>query len=447
MSSSVRTIGLFSVLCIGINAIIGSGIYKLPGRLGYYLGPASWLGFALVGVLLVTVALCFAELASMFDATGGSYVYTREAFGTPVGFSVGWIAWVTGVTSWGAVANAIPGYLASFVPVVGTAAGAKVVVVVVIGGLGIINYFGVKPGAITTNLFTVAKVVPLLVFVLVGLFYVSADNLALMPSAAAVKGGSGGTVTAALGLAMFAALFPLQGFESAPVPAGETANPKRNVPIAVIGSLLGCAVFYVLIQVVAQGVRPAIATSAASAEEPWSVRPLADAAETFLGSGGGALLSLGACISMIGYCSGAALVTPRYVLALAEHRLLPAPLARFHQRFESPHVAVAFTTVMSLVAGLALDFDKLVDLSNVAVIVQYVGTCAAVTRLRYLKPDQERTYRVPGGAWLVPLLGIAVCVLLAAQASWVEFAFSLVAIAIGGAIALATRVVERRSAA
>jgi amino acid transporter len=442
-AATARTLGLFSVLCIGINAIIGSGVYRLPGRLGFYLGPASWLGFGLCGLLLITVALCFAEAAGMFESSGGPYVYAREAFGEPVGFSIGWIAWVTCVTSWGAVANAIPGYLARFVPAAGVGAGPKIVVVAVILGLGVVNYLGVKPGSMTTNFFTVAKVLPLLLFVALGIAHVSASNVALAPAAHEVNGGAGGPILGPLGLALFAALFPLQGFEVAPVPAGETANPKRSVPIAVIGALFGCALFYVLIQLVAYGTRPEIATMGADPKQPWSTRPLADAAETFLGSGGSALLSLGACISMIGYCSGAALVTPRYLQALAGDRLLPSPLAALHARYGSPHVSVALTTGLTLVAGLTLDFDKLVDLSNVAVIFQYAATCAAVTRLRLSRPLLKRGFRVPGGPFVIPALGIGVCALLVVQATWQEFAFSIGAIAIGGVVAFVTRALQR----
>jgi amino acid transporter len=402
----------------------------LPGRLAFYLGPASWLAFAIVGVMLVTVALCFAEAAGMFDATGGPYVYAREAFGEPVGFGVAWISWVTGVTSLGAVANAIPGYLAYFVPELNVGAWPKIVVLLVVGGLGVVNYLGVRPGAFTTNLFTVAKLAPLFVFVIVGIWYVAPERVSVAPPEGAQ-----------LGTAMFVALFPLQGFEAAPVPAGETQNARRNVPIAVVGALVGSAIFYVLIQIVAHGTQPDIASSAAltTPDKPWATRPLADAAETFLGQGGAALMALGACISMTGYCAGSALVNPRFLQALADDRLLAAPLGRLHPRFGSPHVAVAINTACTLVAGLTLDFDKLVDISNVAVIFQYVSTCAAVTRLRYSHPDQPRTTRVPGGPWIVPVLGIGVCILLAVQATWVEYAFSLGTLAVGALIAIVTR--------
>src|SRR5262249_43643828 len=116
VSRAARKLGLFTVLCFGINNIVGSGIYKLPGRLGYELGPSSWLAFAADGLLFATVALCFAAMAARHDEHGGPYVYAKEAFGPWVGFAVGWTAWVS---MWAAIAGAavsVPGYLAVFVP-------------------------------------------------------------------------------------------------------------------------------------------------------------------------------------------------------------------------------------------------------------------------------------------------------------------------------------------
>jgi amino acid transporter len=194
----------------------------------------------------------------------------------------------------------------------------------------------------------------------------------------------------------------------------------------------------VLIQLTAYGTQPDIASVGGTADKPWSPRPLADAADVFLGTRGSALISAGACISMVGFCSGSALIAPRYLQALAADRLLPGKLAALHPRFESPFVAIALTTAVTLLAGLTLDFDALVDFSNVAVIVQYVGTCAAITWLRYRRPDLKRTYRVPGGPWLMPGIGIAICVILASQANWKEYAFSAGTIAFGALIALVT---------
>lgn len=439
MSKTARTLGLFSVLCIGINAIVGSGIYRLPGRIAHHLGGASWAAFAVVGLLLVAVGLCFAEAGGMFSASGGPYVYTREAFGRIPAFVVGWMAWITMVLSWAAVAHGVTGYLAALLGWAEDPLVSRIVVVAMIVVPGVLNYFGVKPGAYATNAFTIAKLVPLAIFVIVGLPHVDWGAVAVPQVSAETSS------LAPFGAAMFAALFAVQGFEVAPVPAGETSNPRRNVPIAVVGSLVGCSVFYVLIQIVAFGTQPAIAQGAAGAEDPWSARPLADAAQVFLGGNGATLMSLGACISMMGFCVGSALATPRFLGVLAEDRLFPKWLAAGHPRFGSPHHAIVATTVITLVASQILDFDSLVDLANVAVTLQYVGTCAAVTWLRIKAPKHERSYRVPGGAFVMPLLGIGVCVLLLSQAALTEFIFAGVVIVIGGMLAAISALATKKA--
>ncbi len=440
MSKNVRALGLFSVLCIGINAIVGSGIYRLPGRIAHELGGASWAAFAVVGLLLVSVGLCFAEAGGMFSASGGPYVYTREAFGRIPAFVVGWMAWITMVLSWAAVAHGVTGYLASLVGAVEDPIVSRAVVVAMIAVPGVLNYFGVKPGAYATNVFTIAKLAPLALFVVIGLAHVEWGRIEA-PHVSAEP-----TSRAPFGVAMFVALFACQGFEVAPVPAGETNNPRRNVPIAVIGSLIGCALFYVLIQIVAFGTQPAIAEGAPGAADPWSARPLADSARSFLGEGGATMMSVGACISMMGFCVGSALATPRFLGVLAEDRLFPRWLAAGHPRFGSPHHAIVVTTILTLAASQVLDFDALVDLANVAVTLQYIGTCAAVAWLRFKAPDHERSYRAPGGALLMPLLGIGVCVLLLSQAAASEFVFSGVVIVIGGMLAAISTLATKKRA-
>lgn len=443
MSKTVRTLGLFSVLCIGINAIVGSGIYRLPGRIAHHLGGASWAAFAVVGLLLVVVGLCFAEAGGMFSQNGGPYVYTREAFGKVPAFVVGWMAWITMVLSWAAVAHGVLGYLGALVSVAEDPVIARLVVIAMIVVPGALNYFGVKPGAYATNTFTVAKLAPLLIFVVIGLAFVDWGRVTMPVVASA--GAEGGSL-APFGAAMFVALFAVQGFEVAPVPAGETNNPRRNVPIAVVGSLVGCSIFYVLIQTVAYGTQPAIAVGVAGAEHPWSDRPLADAAEVFLGANGATLMSVGACISMMGFCVGSALATPRFLSVLAEDRLLPSWLAGTHPRFASPHHAIVATSVVTLAASQLLDFDSLVDLANVAVTMQYAGTCAAITWLRFKQPDLERSYKIPGGPFVMPILGVGVCALLLSQAAMQEFVVAGIVALVGCGIAALSFFLTKKAA-
>jgi amino acid transporter len=437
----LRALGLFSVLCIGVNAIVGSGIFRFPGEMGHLLGGASWIAFALVGVMLISVGLCFAEMGGMFDASGGPYVYAREAFGRAPAFIIGWLAWVTMVVSWAGVANAITGYASTLIDygaVYGALVGAgllptgfgEVVPRVIVASLivvpGVLNYFGVKPGAYALNTFTIAKLLPLIAFVAIGIWFVDWSAVAIIPDTA--RG------VAPLGAAMFSALFAMQGFEVAPVPAGESKNPTRNIPIAVIGSLIGCAIFYVLIQIVAYGVEPAIATN--GTENVWSSRPLADAAGTVVGPTGATVMAIGAVVSMTGFSVGSGLATPRFLAVLAGDGLFPKWLAGLHPRFASPHRAIAFTTVVALAASQLAGFDDLIDIANVTVTLQYVATCVAVIWLRQARPNAPRGYRIPFGAYPIPLFAIAVCALLLSQAQATQWFVALGVVLLGGFLAL-----------
>ena len=412
-------LGLLDVVCIGINGIVGTGIFRLPGRLAEHLGGASWLAFAVVGALLSVVALCFAELAGMFRVNGGPYAYARAAFGERAGFGVGWICWVTMVLGWSAVASGMPGYLAQFWPSLGQGAPAAAFVTGLVVALAAVNYVGIKPGAWTTNAFTMAKLVPLLVFVAVGALHVRWDSIA----------ASAPVTPDSLGPAILLALFTLGGFENTPVPAGEAQRPERNMPRAVVGALLGATALYVGVQIVAIGTLPGLARSS---------KPLADAAGTFLGPTGASLMALGALISMIGFVAGSALLTPRYLQVLSADGFLPGALGRLHPRFGTPHVAIVTSAVFVVLCTQFLDFDRLVDLSVVGALVQYVATCAAIPVLRRKRPDAPRSWRLRGGP-VIPLLGLSVSLLIAAQAEARDWAFAAGTLGLGVLLAAAWR--------
>jgi APA family basic amino acid/polyamine antiporter len=411
MAESARRLSFFDVYCLGINAIIGSGIFLFPGKLAKTAGPTSIFAFLMCGVLLITVALCYAEMAGICRRNGGAYVYAREAFGPQIGFVVGWIALLTSIFSWATVASAISAYLGYFHPVFDTPPVAKGLACTLIILFATINYLGVKLGAMTVNVFTVAKILPLLLFVGVGLFHLQPELYQPLM----------GISTGIMGSAIFLSLWPLQGFETTPVVAGETRHPNRDVPWATIGSLLTVTVFYTLIQIVAVGTLPNLASSA---------RPLAEAAGAFLGPWGASLIAIGAFISMTGYLSGNALGCPRYLEALAQDRFLPHLLAQLHPKYLTPSRAILWTAGPTLLMVLFLDFSSLVDISNMAVISQYLSTCLAVIWLRIKQPERERGFRIPGGV-AIPLLGCVVSLWLVQNVKLPEFLFTLGAIGVG----------------
>ncbi|MBI4386069.1 MAG: amino acid permease [Elusimicrobia bacterium] len=406
-----RPLTLLDVTCIGVNAVVGSSIFLFPGRLAEYLGPASILSFGLVGLLLIHVGLCFAEASTYFTRTGGPYLYAKEAFGDWTGFGIGWMAWITQVFSWAAVANAIAVYLGALGPSLSGPWIVKGTAATVVLSMGTLNYRGVKLGAWTSNFFTAAKLLPLLLFVFMGLPHVSAANY----SPFAPQGW------APMGSACFLAYFAFQGFEYIPVPSGEVDRPARNIPLALILALTLSAALYMAIQAVAVGVHPGLTQSQ---------RPLAEAALRVLGPWGMGLMVLGAVFSTTGYNASSALVTPRYLVAMAEDRHLSPRLAALHPRFQTPHLAVVCTTALTLVLAMFLDFNKLVDFSNVVVCAQYTATCASIPWLRRRCTAPEGSFRLPGG-FLIPSIGIAATLWLGAQGGMGQVWWSLGILAFG----------------
>lgn len=403
MTAAPRQLGLLDVSCIGINAIVGSSIFLFPGLLAGHLGPASIAAFGLTGALLVPVGLCFAEASRRFERSGGPYLYAGDTLGAQAGFGIGWMCWVTSIFGWAAVANAVPAYLGHFGGVFSKPVFCKGMTAAVILFLGAMNYRGVRAGAWTSNFFTAAKLIPLAVFVAWGLPHVSLAGVVPF----APKGWSG------LGPACFLAYFAFQGFEVVPVPSGEVRDPARNVPIALVGALVGAAVLYMLVQWVAVNSYPALAGSQ---------RPLAEAAERLMGGWGAALIVAGAVCSTTGFCSGTALVAPRYLVALAEGGDIPRWWGVPHPDYGTPGRAVVATTGLTLAAAMALDFGRLVDFSNVVVCAQYVATCAAVWVWR--RREGRR-----GG--FLPLAGIAVTLWLGAQGGLAQVWWSLGLLAAG----------------
>jgi amino acid transporter len=417
-----RVLSLFDVLCLGVNAIVGSGIYAFPGQLAALLGPAAFLAFGLCGVIATLVGLCFAEAAGMFDRSGGPYVYARAAFGGPTGYLVGWACWAAALLSWAAVARAIPPYLGQLWPALGQGLPATTIAAALVLVLGAVNFVGVRPGALTTDLLTVAKLLPLFVLVVAGLFRRT------------VRGPFAPHGLRRLPRAAFSAFFAFQGFEVVPVPAGETANPRRDAPIAVLGSLLGSTLLYMAVQHVAGATTPSLAGAK---------QPLAEMGRALLGALGSEMVAVAAVISMLGFCAGVALAGPRYVEPLAADGYLPEAVAAHHRRFGTPHVAIMLTTAITALLVALLDFARLVDLSVLAVSLQYLATCIAVPVLRRRRPDLPRSFRLPGGV-VIPLLACAVTVWLAWHAGKIELLVFGALLVLGALLSLLWRWHARR---
>jgi amino acid transporter len=406
---------LVDCIGIGLNGIIGTGIFLLPARVFGAAGGFSWAAWIAIGCVCFLVGLCFCEAAGRSDRNGGPYLYARDAFGRWVGVGVGWMALASNVFAYGAVARGFGRNLSFLYPPLGQEGPQIALAMVLIAGLAILNYRGVKPGAHVSDFFSAAKLIPIALFIGAGLFFVDWSRISTQVPAPE-------THLEALKVGGFAALFACTGFEYVPVAAGETDNPRRNIPLALAFALAGSILLYVLVQVVFVGTHP----NPAAAD-----KPLAEAAAAFAGPWAGRFIALGSIVSSMGYLTAVALVVPRYLAALAENNELPPWIARRHPRFDSPYIAIVLTSILCAFMAVFFDFNRGADLNNAAVFAQYVPTCIAVIVLR--RKRGASNFALPFGP-LIPLLATGGCFLFLNGIGRADAIFSLGTLAAGLAL-------------
>ncbi|UKE47545.1 APC family permease [Xanthomonas cerealis] len=412
--SLVRAVSRWQIVGLSINDVIGSGIYLLPAAAAALLGPMSLWAILLAGLAVGLLVLCYAQAASYFDEPGGSYLYAREAFGRFAGFEIGWMIWLTRISSAAALGNGLADAVVRFWPAA-TGGGARLAIVV--GSLGLltaINVIGVKSAARTGVALVIGKLVPLLLFVSIGLFYVD-WSLAFSGKAPDLRDFGN------MGEAALLLLFAYAGFENIPAAAGEYRNPRRDVPFALITMIVTVTLIYAAVQVVAQGTLANVAQSAT---------PLADAASGFGGEALALILTVGATISILGTTSNTVMLGPRFLFALAQDGYGPAFLARVHPRFRTPAAAILLQGVLSLALALSGSFVQLALLSMVTRLFTYIGTAAAVLVLARRYRDRQGVLHLPGGP-LIPLAALLLALALLLSASWQNLAAAGVALLVG----------------
>ena len=407
----IRGIRRWDLLALMVNATIGAGIFGLPSRVFALVGPWSLPAFVACAALIAIVILCFAEVASRFETTGGPYLYARAAFGPAVGFVMGWLLWLVRLTSFAALCNLLVSYLHVLWPAADSGPWRVAVITAVVAGLAAINFAGVRQAALAGNAFAIGKLVPLVLLIAAGLTAIAPARFALGSLPAA------GTFPKA----MLFLVFAFTGFELVIIPAGEATDPRRNLPWALLSGLGVVAVVYILIQVVCMGTMPGLATSE---------RPLADAARGVMGPAGGALLAVGALLSITGSLGATMLAAPRLPYAMAECGELPRAFAATHPRFRTPWVGILVSAACMLVLALATSFVGALTLSTVIRIITYVSTCAALLTLRRRRDAPAAAFRAPMGG-LLAVLAIITCGWLLSSVTWGETRSVGIAILIG----------------
>jgi basic amino acid/polyamine antiporter, APA family len=388
----VRGIRRWDLVAIAINGIIGAGIFGLPSKVFSLIGPYSIIAFIACAVFVALIILCFAEVGSRFDDTGGPYLYAREAFNPAVAFEIGWLIWLARVTAFAANANLLINYVGYFwTSATDTFWRASVIVAVVVV-LAAINLLGIRQAAIVSNVFTIGKLVPIIIFIGTGLFFLNPQ--AFTPGASPDTGSFSQSV--------LLLVYAFTGFEMATIPAGEVRDPKRNLPHALIIAILVVAVLYILIQIVCVGTLPGLGQSQ---------KPLADAGTQFLGTAGGAIISAGAIISITGNLNILMLSGSRLPFAMAEQKQLPAFVGHVHRSFFTPYVAILLTAGLMLFLTLKSSFVAALTISTIARLVTYGATCLALPIFRHQKDRPAAAFRLPGGT-IIALLSLALIVWL-----------------------------------
>jgi APA family basic amino acid/polyamine antiporter len=411
-SGLVATLGRWDLATLVVNTVVGGGIFGLPMLVAQLLGASSLVGYLIAAAGIGVLVLCFAEVSAQFRSAGGPYLYAREAFGPFVGLQVGWVTWLMRITATGANANLFVAYLGTIWAQAGSASVRATVITLLFAVPAIVNIRGVKQGATTSNMLVAAKLVPLLVFVGVGLFFIHPATVASWPPP-----GHGHWFRAVLLL-----VFAFGGFDNAVLPASEMRDPARDAPFALLTGMSLVTVLYLLIQVVFQGT-----VSAGTATD----QPLATAASGFLGAPGVWLMAVGAMVSVWGWFAATMLGTPRLTFALGERGDFPRFFSRVHPRFHTPYVSILCYAGLGWVLALSGSFEWNASLSAVARLMTYGVTCGALPVFRRRNPGVA-VFRTPIG-YLMPALGVAFCVVLLTQMGSLDFTILAATMALAAA--------------
>lgn len=380
------------------NITIGAAIFVLPAFVARDLGAAAPLAYLVCAVATALVALCIAEAGSRVPQSGGPYAYVETAFGPYAGFLCGVLLWLGITVAMGAVATVFADAVGQLVPVLAGSLPRTVLLIVVIASLAVVNIRGASLGSQVSGIATVAKIVPLVAFVLLGLPHVRTENLALgsFPPLASI--GKSGLLL----------MFAFFGLESALQVSGEVRDGSRAVPRAIALAVTGVGVLYIAVQLVAQGILgPALAAPETAKA------PLAAAAVQFAGRTGSLLILIAMIVSTFGFMTATMLSTPRTLFALALDGYLPRALAAVHPTRHTPHVAILVQAVIMTAIAATGTYVKLAIIANVPILLVYLGCCLAIVRLRRLGAGAaERPFVMPAGR-VVPWVAAALIVGLA----------------------------------
>ncbi|GLI54913.1 amino acid permease [Propionigenium maris DSM 9537] len=398
-------LGFWSIVLLGINCIIGTGIFGLPNKAYAMIGEASVGVIIFDALLVISIALCFAEAAGRFKVNGGPYIYAKEAFGTFFGYEVGLMKWLMGIIGWATFAVFLGNRLALVFPMFDTPTGRMAIAIFSILFWSVVNLMGVRSSKIVNNIVTLGKLLPLFLFIFAGIFLFGKVDTATLAEGAAIASPNGNTLVEAAILFFFA----FTGFEAIGIAAGDMVDPQKNLPKAIVVVMLIVSAVYIAILLICMKVLgPSLAVSKA---------PVAEAAGVLLGKGGKSFIMTGILISIIGINMAGSYTSTKSGVALAETGLVPEFFLKTNSKGVHYNAVLAsmFGTIILAMSG---SFAALASIGVIVRFIQYIPTCAAV--LIFRKRDRENGikydgFTIPFGS-TVPIIALVVSIILLIKA-------------------------------
>lgn len=393
-----REIGLWGLSANLVNIMVGAGIFALPAIIAADLGFSSLYAYLLCGVLISLVMLCFAEIGSKITSSGGAYSYIQSSFGPYFGFLTAIFFVLASAGADAAVINAIADIIASKFPLFERIGVRIVFFLVTFTSLALLNVKGVRKGAGLVNVITLAKLIPLLLLAIFSWGGVSSENLVVgsIPSL-----GEIGPVVLVL-------FFAFQGAECGLSVSGEVKNPVQNIPKAIIVSILGVLLLYIIIQTVSLGV---LGEDLGNFQK----NTLGEVAGKVFGPIGFILMTVGAGISMFGLLTSSILSMPRVLFQASKDKVIPFEiLSKVHPRYITPFVAIVVYASCGFIFASSGSFKQLAIVSSASMLLIYFGVCLSVIKSRISLKEiagSEPHFKLPGG-YLIPILAMLIIIWL-----------------------------------
>ena len=389
-----RDIGLIVASFLVLNGVIGAGIFGLPGKLAEQAGQyGPWLILA-SGVLITTIVWTFASIASYFKGTGGPVAYATRAFNPLMGFQAGWLLYFGRATSLAANINVIFSYTAYFWDWITSDLSKIILFTIIIGVLTVANTVGNKAAITSINLFSLLKAIPILALVLLGLPYLSPEGF--LPGDFPVVDDMGALI--------LLIIYAFVGFEAVLLTAGETKNPTKTLPKALISTVVAITIVYFLIQLIYVNVVTNVNSDA----------PLIELGSIMFGEVGAVIIILTAIFSILGSATGILFTAPRMTFAMAENGSLPKWFGQIHAKYNTPANSILFLGAIGLLLGVTGTFVYLAMASALARVMSYIICIISLPAIirKADKETLENATKLPGG-YIIPIIALLVCIVIA----------------------------------